>query len=176
MDFKETTLSQKYIHRGKIINLRIDEVELPGGKRSSREIVEHNGGVGIVALNEKNEIMLVKQYRKPFDEVIIEIPAGKIEKNEDPFLCAMRELEEETGKKPLKMQLMNVIYTSPGFSNEKLYLYFCREMENGRLNPDEDENLELICIKFDDALNMIYNGEIKDAKTIAGILTAQKFI
>lgn len=99
MDFKETTLSQNYIHKGKIINLRVDEVQLPSGKKALREIVEHNGGVGIVAVNDKKEIILVKQFRKPFDEVLIEIPAGKLEKGEDPYNCALRELEEETGKK-----------------------------------------------------------------------------
>ncbi|QCX32681.1 NUDIX hydrolase [Caloramator sp. E03] len=176
MNFKEITISQKYIHKGKIINLRVDEVELPSGRKSSREIVEHNGGVGIVAINEKKEIILVKQFRKPFEEVLIEIPAGKLEKGEEPIKCAVRELEEETGKKALSLKLMNILYTSPGFSNEKLYIYLCTEMEDGKVNPDEDENLEIMYVKYEDALNMIYNGEIKDAKTISGILAAKKFI
>lgn len=176
MNFKEITISQKYIHKGKIINLRVDEVELPSGRKSLREIVEHNGGVGIVAINEKKEIILVKQYRKPFEEVLIEIPAGKLEKGEEPIKCAIRELEEETGKKALNLKLMNILYTSPGFSSEKLYIYLCTEMEDGKVNPDEDENLEIMYVKYEDALNMIYNGEIKDAKTISGILAAKKFI
>lgn len=176
MDFKETTLSQNYIHKGKIINLRVDEVQLPSGKKALREIVEHNGGVGIVAVNDKKEIILVKQFRKPFDEVLIEIPAGKLEKGEDPYNCALRELEEETGKKALELKLLNVLYTSPGFSNEKLYIYLCTKMEDGKVNPDEDENLEIMHVKYEDVINMIYNGEIKDAKTISGILAAKKFI
>ncbi|SKA82081.1 ADP-ribose pyrophosphatase [Caloramator quimbayensis] len=176
MNFKEVTISQNYIHKGKIINLRVDEVELPNGRKSLREIVEHNGGVGIVAVNEKKEVLLVKQYRKPFEEVLIEIPAGKLEKGEEPLKCAERELEEETGKKALNLKLLNVLYTSPGFSNEKLYIYFCDKMEDGNLNPDEDENLEILNIKFEEALKMIRNGDIKDAKTIAGILAAEKLI
>lgn len=176
MNFKEVTISQNYIHKGKIINLRVDEVELPSGRKSLREIVEHNGGVGVVAVNEKKEIILVKQFRKPFEEVLIEIPAGKLEKGEEPIRCAERELEEETGKKALNLQLLNVLYTSPGFSNEKLYIYFCDKMQEGKINPDEDENLEILYVKYEEAIKMIKNGDIKDAKTIAGILAAEKLI
>ncbi|MCX7884409.1 MAG: NUDIX hydrolase [Caloramator sp.] len=176
MNFKEVTISQNYIHRGKVINLRVDEVEFPSGKKSLREIVEHNGGVGVVAVNEKKEIILVKQFRKPFEEVLIEIPAGKLEKGEEPIRCAERELEEETGKKALELQLLNVLYPSPGFSSEKLYIYFCNKMEDGKVNPDEDENLEILYVKYEEALKMIKNGDIKDAKTIVGILAAEKLI
>lgn len=176
MDFKETTIERQYIHKGRVINLRIDRVKLPDGKTSTREIVEHNGGVGIVALNEKRELILVRQFRKPFEEVLIEIPAGKIEKGEEPYNCALREFEEETGNRSLELELISEIYPSPGFSDEKLYIYFCKSMEKGNVKLDEDENVDVIYVPYDEALNMINSGRIKDAKSIIGILMAKKFI
>jgi ADP-ribose pyrophosphatase len=176
MDFEEKTVESEYIYRGKIINLRKDIVKLYNGRTSVREIVEHKGGVGIVAVNEKGKIILVKQYRKPYDEAIIEIPAGKLELGEEPSVCASRELEEETGYVPVKLDLLTIMYPSPGFTNEKLHIYYCSEMKKGTLHPDEDENLEIMYVDFKAAVDMINNGEIKDAKTIAGILLAKELI
>jgi ADP-ribose pyrophosphatase len=176
MNFEEKTLEREYIYKGKIINLRKDKVLLPNGNTSIREIVEHNGGVAIVAINEKNDVIMVKQYRKPYDEVLLEIPAGKLEKEEEHYDCAVRELQEEIGFKPLELKLMNVIYPSPGFANEKLYIYFCNKMIKGSLKMDEDETIEVEYIPYDEAVNMIYEGKIKDGKTIVGILMAKKYI
>ncbi len=176
MEFNEKTIEREYIYNGKIINLRRDKVEIPGGRESYREIVEHNGGVAIFAVNDKKEVIMVRQFRKPFDEVLLEIPAGKLEKGENPLECGIRELEEETGFKAKKMELMNVIYPSPGFSNEKLYIYFCDEMEKSSTNYDEDEIIQIDTIPYDKAIDMIYKNEITDAKTITGILMAGKYI
>lgn len=176
MNFFEKTIKEEYIYKGKIINLRKDEVELHDGSISMREIVEHNGGVGVVAVNEKKEFILVKQFRKPLERELLEIPAGKLEKGENPLECGIRELEEETGFKPVKMEKMGEIFTAPGFSNEKLYLYFCDEMVKGNVNLDDDENIEVIYVDYKRAIEMIYNGEIKDSKTMIGILMASKFI
>lgn len=176
MNFKEDTIESNYIYKGKIINVRKDKVELYNGKTSYREIVEHNGGVAIVAITKQKEIILVKQYRKPFEEVIIEIPAGKLEKGEKPDYCAARELQEETGYIPRDLKLLTILYPSPGFSNEKLYIFYCSEMDIGHTNFDEGENIELITKPFDEAVNMVYRGEIKDAKTVAGILFAKFLI
>lgn len=176
MEFNEKTIEREYIYNGKIINLRKDKVEIPGGKESYREIVEHNGGVAIFAINEKKEVIMVRQFRKPFDEVLMEIPAGKLEKGENPLECGMRELEEETGFKAKNMELMNVIYPSPGFSNERLYIYFCDEMEKSTTNYDEDEIIQIDYIPYDKVVEMIYKNEISDAKTITGILMAGKYI
>lgn len=176
MNFEEKTIEQEYIYKGKIINLRKDKIEQHDGKQFLREIVEHNGGVGIVAIDDEGNIILVSQYRKPFEEVLVEIPAGKIEKGEDPYLCAVRELEEETGFIPLKLELMTVLYPSPGFLTEKLHIYFCKDMIKGKINFDEGENLTSKHVKYEEALKQVYSGEIKDAKTVVGILMANKYI
>lgn len=176
MNFEEKTLKTEYIYKGKIINLRRDTVKLPNGNTSIKEIIEHNGGVAIVAINDKNQIIMVSQYRKPYDEVLLEVPAGKLEKGEEPSECAVRELEEETGFIPKNLKLLNVIYPSPGFLNEKLFIYFCNEIDQGKLNPDEDENIQVEYFTIDEAINMIYDGKIKDAKSVAGILMAKKYI
>lgn len=176
MNFFEKSIEQEYIFRGRVINLRKDIVELPDGKTSTREIVEHNGGVGIVAVNENKEIILVKQFRKPLEDVLLEIPAGKLEKGEEPYGCGVRELEEETGLKPIELVKLTELYSCPGFSNEKLHLYFCNKMVKGKLNLDDDENIEVIYMDYNKAVEMVNNGEIKDSKTIIGILMAGKFI
>lgn len=176
MNFDEKTIESEYIYRGKIINLRKDKIEQFDGSHHYREIVEHNGGVGIVAIDKENRIILVSQFRKPFDEVLVEIPAGKLEKGEDPYDCAVRELEEETGFIPLKLELMTVMYTSPGFSNEKLYIYFCNSMAKGEINFDEGENIISQHMNYDEALQKVCSGEIKDAKTAVGILMAKNYI
>jgi ADP-ribose pyrophosphatase len=176
MNFEEKTIDSEYLYRGKVITLRKDKIEQHDGKQYIREIVEHNGGVGIVAITPEGKLILVSQFRKPFNEVLVEIPAGKLEINEEPYSCAVRELEEETGYKPLKLVLMTTIYPSPGFLSEKLYIYFCNTMVKGRINFDEGENLLSHYIDFDEALEKVYSGEIKDAKTIVGILMAKKYL
>jgi ADP-ribose pyrophosphatase len=175
MSFIEKTVESEYLYRGKIINLRKDKIEQPDGKQFLREIVEHNGGVGIVAFDLEGNVILVTQYRKPFEEVLIEIPAGKLEKDEVPIECAAREMEEETGFKPIKLDLMTVVYPSPGFLTEKLYIYFCNQMQQGILNFDEGEHLTSQHIPYDKAIEMIHSGEIKDGKTIIGLLMAKQF-
>lgn len=169
MNFTEKTLNSKRIFDGRVINLRVDEVLLPNGKSGTREIVEHNGGVAIVAVKD-DRIIMVKQYRKPFEEAIIELPAGKIEKNEDPYICAMRELQEETGFRASSLELLSTIYTTPGFSNEKLHIYLAKNIEAGITSMDEDEFMELHYYKISEILDMIKQGKIYDAKTICGIL------
>ena len=176
MIFDEKTIESEYIYRGKVINLRKDKIEQYNGSHHFREIVEHNGGVGIVAIDKDNKVILVSQFRKPFDEVLVEIPAGKLEKGENPYDCAVRELEEETGFIPLKLELMTVIYASPGFSNEKLYIYFCNNMVKGEVNFDEGENIVSQHMNFEEVLNKVCSGEIKDAKTVVGILMAKNYI
>lgn len=173
--YREETVETEMIYNGKVINVKRDKVKIGDDLTSYRELVEHNGGVCILAVNEKREILMVKQYRKPFDEILLELPAGKLEKDEKPEDCAIRELEEETGFKPLKLYHMHTIYPSPGFCNEKLYLYFCNEMVTGKVNPDEDEFVEVETILYEDAVKMIFEGKIKDAKSIVGIFMAKKF-
>ena len=174
----EKTINSEYIYKGRILNLRKDTVEIPDshGKTSTREIVEHNGAVAIVAIDKNGRIILEKQYRKPAEDILIEIPAGKIEGDEEPENCAFRELEEETGFIPGSLRHLTTIFTSPGFTTEKIHIFLATELKQGKVNFDEDERIDLIYASPEDAVRMIYNGSIRDAKTIVGILTAKQFL
>lgn len=169
MYLKEKTIEKRVIYKGRILNLRTDTVELTNGKTAYREMIEHSGGAGIIAINDKNEIYLIKQYRYPYDEVLYEIPAGKISPGEEPEKCAERELTEETGLIAGKMTLLNTVYPSPGYTDEKLYIYYAENLSKGAANPDEDEFLEIISVPFEQALDMVNKGIIKDCKTVIAI-------
>lgn len=171
MTIEEKTMRCERVYEGRIINVRVDTVELPDKKYSKREIVEHPGAVGIIPITPSKEIILVKQFRKPVEKVLLEIPAGKIEPEEDPYICAVRELEEETGFKTDNIKQILKFYTTPGFSNEIIYIFLAEDLKEGISNPDEDENIEFIKLSLDEALNKIKTGEIEDAKSIVGILS-----
>ena len=170
MDLTEKTLSQKTVYNGRIINLRVDEIELPNGEKSTREVIEHNGGACIVAITDNDEVLLVKQYRYAYGKVVTEIPAGKIEKGEDPLDCASRELVEETGYSAKNIELLCETYPSPGYCGEVIYIYMASELTKGNQHLDEDEFLDVIKIPLKEAYDMIVRGELHDSKTITGIL------
>ncbi len=170
MELFEKTISSKYIFEGRVVRLRYDDVELPDGSRSNREIVEHNGGVAIAAITESDEIILVRQYRHPYGEVIYEIPAGKIEKGEDPFECGKRELKEEAGAVAGHYELLGIDYPSPGYCGEKIYIYYADNLTFGENRLDEGEFLEVLRVPFDKAVEMVMSGEIVDSKTQIAIL------
>lgn len=172
MEFKEKTLDSQMMYDGRIIKVYKDNVELADGKKSFREVVRHSGGVVILAFKDEDTILLVKQYRYPIGETVLELPAGKLEKGEDPFEAAKRELEEETGYCANKWTDLGYINTSPGFSDEKLYLYLAKDLEYTHCHPDEGEIIQAFEYKYDDVLKMIDNGEINDAKTICGLMRA----
>lgn len=172
MEFKEKTLDSQMMYDGRIIKVYKDNVELADGKKSFREVVRHSGGVVILAIKDYDKILLVKQYRYPIGEIVLELPAGKLEKGEDPFEAAKRELEEETGYCANKWTDLGYINTSPGFSDEKLYLYLAQDLEYTHCHPDEGEIIQAFEYKYDDVLKMIDNGEINDAKTICGLMRA----
>lgn len=176
MSYEEKTMKSEKIYEGKIVNLRIDTVELPDKKYSKREIIEHPGSVGIIPIKEDGTIILVEQFRKPIEKSLLEIPAGKIEINEEPKETALRELVEETGYIANKMEYISEFYTSPGFSNEKIYLFLATELEFDKENPGEDEYIDIKKVKIEDLINMINRGEIIDSKTIIGIFYAEKYI
>lgn len=172
MKFTEKTLNSQMVYDGRIVKVYKDDVELADGHKSFREVVRHSGGVVIIAFKDKNTILLVKQYRYPIAKTVLELPAGKLEKGEDPFEAAKRELEEETGYCANKWTDLGYINTSPGFSDEKLYLYLAQDLEFTQCHPDEGEIIQAFEYKYEDVLEMIENGEINDAKTICGIMRA----
>lgn len=171
MDFFEKTLDSKNVYKGKIIEVNIQTVELPNGKKSNREIVNHPGGVAILAYKNIDTLLLVEQFRKPIEKKLLELPAGKLEKGEDIELCGVRELEEETGYKAKKFEYLGKIVTSPGFCDEYIYIYKAEDLYKGNDNlGDEDEFINVKEIKIDKIKEMIKNSEIIDAKTISAFM------
>lgn len=171
MNLTEKQLSKEYIFNGRVINLRRDEALLPNGKTATREVIEHNGGVCVAALTDNDEVLMVRQFRYPYLEVIPEIPAGKRDsKDEDPLECGMRELKEETGATAEKFIFLGELYPTPGYCGEIIWMYAATGLSFGEQNPDEDEFLTVERIPLTQAVDMILNGEIKDAKTQAAIL------
>jgi len=171
---EEITKSSQTIFKGKIINLRIDEVILPNGKISTREVVEHPGAVVIIPCL-KDKIVVLRQYRKPVEEVLFELPAGKIEQGEDPLKSAARELFEETGYQAEKLIKLTTFYTSPGFSNEIMHLFLAQELHMEHQQLDQDEFLEVGLYSLDELISMILENKIKDAKTIVGLFWLKMF-
>lgn len=170
MIYEEKTVSSEKVFEGRIIKVKVDRVEMPDGSAATRELVEHPGGVGIVAITDKDEIILVEQYRKPLDKAIYEIPAGKLDPGEHHRTCGMRELEEETGLSAKVFDYMGFIYPSPGFTDEVTHVYLAKELTQGETHPDDDEFLDVKKVPFDTALKMVMDGEINDAKSVFGIL------
>ncbi|WP_059171025.1 NUDIX hydrolase [Bacillus sp. FJAT-27445] len=168
---EEKTISSKEIFNGKIISLRVDDVELPNGKTSKREIVKHPGAVAVLAVTDENKIVLVEQYRKAMERTIVEIPAGKLEKGEDPAECARRELEEETGYECKELEWLISFYTSPGFADEIIHLYLAKGLsqKQGAAGLDEDEFVNVEEISLDEALKYVKEKKIYDAKTAYAI-------
>ncbi|MBS4173351.1 NUDIX hydrolase [Bacillus sp. FJAT-49736] len=169
--FEENTVKSEVIFNGRVVRLQVDEVELPNGKLAKREIIKHPGAVAILAMTPENKIILVEQFRKPMDRALVEIPAGKLEPGEKPEITAVRELEEETGYACDELQLINSFYTSPGFADELIHLYFAKglkKVENPK-SADEDEFVELLEVTLDEAVQLIQEQKIYDAKTAYAI-------
>lgn len=176
MDFFEKTMQSEEKFQGRILRLRVDTVELPNGSQSTREIIEHPGGVGVVAVDADDMIYLVRQFRKPYDQVITEIPAGKLDAGEDPRECGIRELSEETGLTAGQFISLGEIYPSPGYAAESLYLYLALDLSSGTAHLDADEFLEVEKLPLSKAAEMAMSGELKDAKTVVGILKALRYL
>jgi len=165
---EEKTLNSQIVYDGRIMTVRRDEVELANGHKSWREVVEHSGGVTICAIH-GDKILFVKQFRYPLKEEIFELPAGKLEIDENPDEACERELEEETGYSAKHWKTLGFIHTSAGFCNEKLYLYLAQDLEFVGTHPDEGEFLENYEFTIPEVKKMIANGQINDAKTICAI-------
>ena len=170
MDTFEKTVSQDYKYRGRIINLRLDKAQLPGGILAGREVVEHPGGVGVAALDENDCLLMVRQFRYPYGRELLEIPAGKREAGEDPLTCGKRELQEETGVIAEEYKELGKLYPSPGYLNEVITLYFAQKLTKTEQHLDENEFLNVERIPFSEVLAMVLRGEIEDAKTQIAVL------
>ena len=170
MELTEKQISFDYKFKGKIVNLRVDDALLPNGTTAKREIVEHNGGVCVAPLDKDYNLYFVKQFRYPYMEVVIELPAGKLEKGEDPFEAGKRELKEETGATAGNYVDLGKLYPTPGYCGEIIHMYLATDLEFGEQNPDEDEFLEVYKISLEKAVEMVMNGEIRDSKTQTMVL------
>ena len=171
MNLTEKQLTKEYIFKGKIINVRRDTALIPDGSTAIREVVEHNGGVCVVALTDNNEILFVKKFRYPYMEEGLEIPAGKRDSlNEDPLECGKRELKEETGATAKRFIDLGKLYPTPGYCGEIIWMFAALELDFGDCDPDDDEFLEISKIPLEKAVEMVMKGELKDAKTQTAIL------
>src|SRR6056297_423448 len=160
--YKEEILESEYIYEGSILNLRKDNVKLYNDHETYREVVEHSGGVAIVPVTEEGKILMVKQYRIAVDEVVLELPAGKLEEDEDVKKCAARELEEETGFRPADIKELFHFYTTPGYSSEKLHLFIADGLKHYGQNLDMGEYIEIVELEEEEIIPNILNGKIKD--------------
>jgi ADP-ribose pyrophosphatase len=169
---RERTLTSKNIFNGKIIKLDVHQVILENQKTAEREIITHQGGVGVIPVTDADEIVLVKQFRKPFECETLEIPAGKKDKDEEPLSCAERELKEETGITAKSITFLADMYPSPGYTDEIVHIYKAEGLTYGDMCTDEDEFIEVLRYPMVEAVKMIKSGQIKDAKTIIAIMMA----
>ena len=172
MEFKEEMVSQETVYEGVIVNVRRDKARLMDGRITNREVVEHPGGVAVSARDDQGGVALVRQYRYPMGEETLELPAGKLEPGEDPRDSGLRELAEETGLVPGTFEDMGCLYSSPGILAERIYLYFAKNLTQGPTHPDDGEFVETVWLPYQDLVDKARRGEIKDGKTLVGILKA----
>ncbi len=177
MDYNEKTLKTEDIYKGNIIKIQKQTVSLPNGKEATRDIVLHPGASVVIPINENGELYMVKQFRKPLDITTLELPAGKLDSpDEDPKLCAERELMEETGLTADKIEHLISIHTTPGFCNEVIHMYTATGLTQGEACTDEDEFLDVERLHISQLVDMVLEHKITDAKTIIGILMAERII
>ena len=168
MDYIEKTVNANYVFKGKILNVRCDDAQLPDGKPCTREFIEHGGGACVLYVKDGN-VLLVRQYRYPYAESIYEIPAGKLDKGEEPIKTAIRELEEEGGLVAEELKLLYVMYPSPGYTNEKIYIYQALSAHETAARLDEGEYLDAEYVPLEKVKEMLQKGEICDGKTIIAL-------
>jgi len=172
----EKKLTSKQIFDGKVVKLFVDTVELPDGREAIREIVRHPGAVCVIPVTNEGEVIMVKQYRYAFEQIMLEIPAGKLEPGEDPLEAVKRELEEESGVVANNIEYMGEIFTTVAIFDEKIHAYLATDLVFNNAHPDDDEFLEVERIPLKTLVDMVMNGEIKDSKTQICILKAHKLL
>ncbi len=170
----EELVNREYPYRGRILNLRVDTVRIPNGTETIREVVEHPGAVVIAAIDFDGRVLFVKQYRHAVGRELLELPAGTLERNEPPETAARRELKEETGYTAGRWELLTSFFSSPGILTEEMHVYLARDLAEGTVEPMEDEDLRLEQVLLSEALKQVGSGEIVDAKSIVGLLLAEK--
>ena len=169
-DFTESALIKETLFEGRIINLRRDRIQLPNGKESTREMIEHRGGVAVLAVDENGFVPIVRQYRYPLGKHLWEIPAGKLEIGEDPDEAIVRELREETGLTAKSITSLGMFYPTCGYSNEIIRLYLATDLTYVGAKPDEDEFLEIKYVSVDELYEKCLSGEIRDGKTMMAVM------
>ena len=173
----EKTVDSRPVFSGLILNIEHLTNELPNGKRAPREVARHIGASAVIPVDWEGNVWLVRQFRAPFDQVLLEIPAGKLDaKDEDRLLAAKRELREETGLTAESWVHLMDLYTTPGFTDEKISLYLARELSAGESHPDEDEFLNVVRMPFSELVAMVCRGEVPDGKTALATLLADKIL
>ena len=173
---EEKTSSSAIVFQGKLLDVRRDKVILPNGDNGIREWINHPGAVCCIPKLPNGKIALIRQYRYSVRKMMIELPAGKLDKNETPEDCAIRELEEEIGYKANKVTFLTNIHPAIGFANEKMWIYYAEDLEKTNQKLDSDEFIEIIPTKLEDALKMVWNGSITDVKTMIGLIWADKVL
>lgn len=176
MQYDEKTVDRKQIYQGKIIKVESVTVELQNGKQAARDIVIHPGAAVVIPITEDGELYLVRQYRKPLERTLLELPAGKLDSNECPEECARRELKEETGLDADNIKYLISIHTTPGFCNEEIHIFVATGLHQGEIHTDEDEFIISEKLPVSKLVNMVLNREITDAKSIIGIFLAEKIL
>jgi ADP-ribose pyrophosphatase len=173
-DLREERISGELVYQGKILDLEVDRVRMPNGNEATREVVRHRGAVVVLPLHEDGRIEFVRQYRYPMGEVLLELPAGKLDPGEEPIVCAGRELAEETGFKPVEIHDLGWFYTTPGFTDEILHAFIATPLEPApEVAQDPDEAIDNLVMTVAEALEACRSGEIRDSKTIAAVCLAQ---
>jgi ADP-ribose pyrophosphatase len=171
MVMPEKKLSSQQLYRGRAVNLRMDTVEKSDGKTTTREVVEHSNCVAVVVVDDQDNVLLVRQYRYPVGKFLLEIPAGGIDPNEEPIDCVRRELQEEIGYFPQKIEELGGFYSVPGYGTEYLYCYLATDLVPSRLIAEDSEGIEVVRVPISRITQLITSGEICDAKSIAALLT-----
>ena len=166
----EETLSSKVVYSGRVVRLRVDDIKLPDGRQTSREVVEHGDCVAVIPLDTDGNVLLVRQFRKPVEKDLLEIPAGCIDPGEEPVATVRREMREETGYLPRKIERLGGFYASPGYCTEYLHLYLATDLVPDRLQADDTDSIELVRVPLSQIAGLIASGDICDAKSIAGLL------
>ena len=175
-ELKESRISSSQVYGGSFLDVRKDIVELPDGNRSTREWIKHPGAACIIPVMSDGKLALIKQYRYPVKSIMIELPAGKLDTEESPEACAIRELEEEIGYSAGKLTFVTKIHPAIGFANEQMWIFLAEQLIQSQKNTDHDEFVELMPTSINQAVALVWNGAITDVKTIIGILWAERLL